>query len=77
MNDKEMKIGEKKFSDFVKITGLKATRPDMFIFTNDNKNMKIIAPCVHLNRLTNKCGIYEDRPITCREYCCSKCDEEL
>ena len=52
---------------------LKVTRPDVFIFTNNNKNMKIVAPCIHLNRETNKCSIYEARPITCREYQCEKC----
>jgi len=51
---------------------LKVTRPDCFIFTNDNKNMKIVVPCVHLNRETNKCNIYEDRPTVCREYQCEK-----
>ena len=52
------------------MTFLKVTRPDIFIFTNDNKNMKIVAPCIYLDRLNNKCKIYEDRPDTCKEYQC-------
>jgi len=49
---------------------LKMTRPDKFIFTNDNKNLKIVDPCVHLDRLTNTCKVYNNRPKTCREYQC-------
>jgi Fe-S-cluster containining protein len=49
---------------------LKVTRPDTFIFTNSNKNMKIVAPCKHLDIETNKCKIYYKRPKTCREYEC-------
>ena len=51
---------------------LKVTRPDNFIFTNKNKNLKIVVPCIHLNRTNNKCNIYENRPVTCREYECKK-----
>jgi len=56
---------DKQWRDFLKVT-----RPDNFIFTNGNKNLKIVVPCVHLNRKTNKCNIYDNRPKTCREYQC-------
>ena len=56
---------DKQWRDFLKVT-----RPDNFIFTNGNKNLKIVVPCIHLNRATNKCGIYDNRPKTCREYQC-------
>ena len=58
---------DKQWIDF-----LKTTRPDMFIFTNDDKNMKIVSPCIHLDRHTNRCKIYEDRPEQCRQYQCDK-----
>jgi len=58
---------DKQWREFLKIT-----RPDNFIFTNKNKNLKIVVPCIHLDRLTNKCKIYENRPLTCRKYQCGK-----
>ena len=51
---------------------LKVTRPNIFLFSNNNKNMKIVAPCIHLDRLNNKCKIYDDRPDTCKEYQCER-----
>ena len=56
---------DKQWIDF-----LETTRPDGFIFTNGNKNLKIVSPCRHLDRATNKCKIYDKRPATCREYQC-------
>ena len=56
---------DKQWIDFLKVT-----RPDGFIFTNGNKNLKIVAPCKHLDRATNRCNIYDKRPVTCREYQC-------
>ncbi len=61
-----------KYNSFDKnyIEFLEKTRPNMFIFTNNNKTMKIVAPCIHFNRKTNLCGIYEDRPQKCKDYIC-------
>ncbi len=56
---------DKQWRDFLKVT-----RPDKFIFTNGNKNLKIVDPCIHLDRSTNTCKIYNNRPKTCREYQC-------
>jgi len=49
---------------------LEKTRPNMFLFSNDNKTMKIVAPCVHFDRQTNLCKIYNDRPQKCKDYEC-------
>ncbi len=67
----EMQMGKTAF-DKQWVDFLKATRPNNFMFSNDNKTLKIISPCVHLNRETNKCSIYETRPAKCREYQCEK-----
>ena len=56
---------DKPWVDFLKVT-----RPDVFIFTNEGRNMKIVSPCIHLDRETNTCNIYSSRPDTCREYTC-------
>ena len=69
----EMQMGKTAF-DKQWIEFLKVTRPSTFIFTNNNKTLKIVAPCVHLNMKTRECGIYENRPTTCKEYSCEKCD---
>jgi len=49
---------------------LEKTRPNTFLFSDDNKVMRIVAPCIHFDRKTNLCKIYEYRPKKCREYKC-------
>ncbi|NLW85672.1 MAG: YkgJ family cysteine cluster protein [Planctomycetes bacterium] len=35
--------------------------------------MAVVAPCIHL-RPDNRCGIYEDRPLICRQYGHDSCE---
>ena len=60
---------DKQWIEFLKIT-----RPNNFILTNNDKTLKIISPCIHLNIETKECNIYEDRPTVCREYQCKRCE---
>jgi len=56
---------DKEYMDF-----LEKTRPNMFLFSDDNKTMRIIAPCICFDRADNSCKIYEDRPEKCKNYFC-------
>jgi len=55
---------------------LEKTRPNMFLFSEDNKSMRIVAPCVHFDRATNLCKIHDERPKKCRDYYCEKAQED-
>ncbi len=57
------------FDDEYKVF-LEKTRPNMFLFTDNNRTMKIVAPCVHFDRTTNLCKIYSERPEKCKKYVC-------
>jgi len=58
---------DKDFIDF-----LEKTRPNTFIFKDNNKTLRIVAPCVHFDRASNLCKIYDNRPEKCKDYNCEK-----
>jgi len=56
---------DKEYIDF-----LEKTRPNMFLFLDNNKTMRVVAPCIHFDRSSNRCKIYESRPKKCKKYFC-------
>jgi Fe-S-cluster containining protein len=54
---------DKEWMDFIT-----TTRPDNFIFANNNKTLKIVQRCKYLK--DNQCSIYENRPEKCKNYFC-------
>ena len=66
----ETKIKEKG-SPMAELTGT-GTRELIGYLLNDTENG---GACAFLDRATNLCGIYETRPLMCRQYDCSQRDE--